>query len=221
MIFRIDLKIFLILILFYFTNQIEVYTLIMIFAILHELSHLIAGLILKMKVKRIALMPIGLSIEFKLSYDDYNKKLYKSNLLDLKKLIIAISGPLFNIFVIILALFLNINNNLKNLIIYSNLLIAIFNLLPIYPLDGGRILKEIIKIFYGHKVSTIFMVKFTKFILVLLSLLYSIIILKIKNIAILFLMFYLWWLYIIEERKAVTLKRVYGIIEKSIEKNLV
>ena len=53
MIFRIDLKIFLILILFYFTNQIEVYTLIMIFAILHELSHLIAGLILKMKVKRI------------------------------------------------------------------------------------------------------------------------------------------------------------------------
>ena len=56
----------------------------MIFAILHELSHLITGIILKMKVKRIALMPIGLSIEFKLSYDDYNKKLYKSNLLDLK-----------------------------------------------------------------------------------------------------------------------------------------
>ena len=39
--FRIDLKIFAFLILFYFTRQIEIYALIMLFAIIHELSHLV------------------------------------------------------------------------------------------------------------------------------------------------------------------------------------
>ena len=45
--FRIDLKIFLFIILFYFTNQLELYALIMIFDILHELGHFIAAKIFK------------------------------------------------------------------------------------------------------------------------------------------------------------------------------
>ena len=37
--FRIDLKIFIIIILFYLTKQIQIYALIMIFALIHELAH--------------------------------------------------------------------------------------------------------------------------------------------------------------------------------------
>ena len=44
--FRIDLKIFIFLVLFYFTKQIEIYALIMIFAIIHELGHLVAGILM-------------------------------------------------------------------------------------------------------------------------------------------------------------------------------
>ena len=44
--FRIDLKIFLFLIVFYFTKQIEIYIIMIIFAIIHELGHLICGLII-------------------------------------------------------------------------------------------------------------------------------------------------------------------------------
>ena len=45
---RIDLKIFIFLALFYFTNQIKIYLIIMFFSIIHELGHIIMGLILKM-----------------------------------------------------------------------------------------------------------------------------------------------------------------------------
>lgn len=40
--FKIDLKIILFIILFYFTKQIEMYAMIMLFAIVHELGHLLA-----------------------------------------------------------------------------------------------------------------------------------------------------------------------------------
>lgn len=46
----------------------------MLFAFLHEFGHLMAGIILKMKVKKISIMPTGFSIEFALTDNDYNKK---------------------------------------------------------------------------------------------------------------------------------------------------
>ncbi len=91
MLFRIDLKIFLFIVLFYFTNQIEIYAMIMFFAILHELGHLIAGLLLGMKPQKIEIVPYGLSISFKLMTNDYNKKIRNGNKFELKKILVAIS----------------------------------------------------------------------------------------------------------------------------------
>ena len=62
--FRIDLKIFIFLILFYFTKQIELYAMIMIFAIIHELGHLLAGLLMGMKPEKLEIMPFGVSISY-------------------------------------------------------------------------------------------------------------------------------------------------------------
>ena len=64
--FRIDLKIFIFIILFYFTKQIELYVMMLIFAIIHELGHLIVGILLKMKPEKIEIMPFGLTISFKI-----------------------------------------------------------------------------------------------------------------------------------------------------------
>ena len=47
--FRIDLKIFAFIILFVITRQIEIYSLIMGFAIIHELTHMLVGIILGFK----------------------------------------------------------------------------------------------------------------------------------------------------------------------------
>ena len=125
--FRIDLKIFLFLILFYFTKQIETYVIIIVFAIIHELGHLMAGLIMGMKPEKIELMPYGISISFKLKPKDYNKKILKANLLEIKKILVAIAGPFTNLLIIIFATHLKIELFSNLIIIYANLLLILFN----------------------------------------------------------------------------------------------
>ena len=79
-------------------------------------------------------------------------------------------------------------------IVYSNLIICLFNLLPIYPLDGGRILKQLLKI----KKGVIFSIKYThivkKITIIVLTIVSSIAIFYFKNIAILIIIIYLWYL---------------------------
>ena len=107
--FRIDLKIFIFLILFYFTKQIELYATIMFFCIIHELGHLISGILLGMKPEKLELMPFGLSVSFKLYPKDYNKKIGKSNLLEIKKILVAIAGPLTNLVIIFIIKNIDVN----------------------------------------------------------------------------------------------------------------
>ena len=76
----VDLKIFLFLILFYITGQLGEYAVILILAFVHELGHLLAGIILGMKPAKLELKPYGISISFKINPNDYNKKIAKGNL---------------------------------------------------------------------------------------------------------------------------------------------
>ena len=99
--FRIDLKIFLLVFLFCLTKQIKIYAMIMMFAIIHELGHLLMGILLGMKPEKLEIKLIGLSISFKIENNDYNKKIKKGNLLEVKKILVAMAGPVTN-FIIIL-----------------------------------------------------------------------------------------------------------------------
>jgi len=62
--FRVDLKIFAFILLFYFTKQIEIYAIIMLFAIIHELMHLVAGLLVSLKPEKIELIPLRVNYFF-------------------------------------------------------------------------------------------------------------------------------------------------------------
>ena len=73
--FRIDLKIFIFLIIFYFTRQIEIYSILMLFALIHELGHLLTGLLVGMQPEKLELMPFGVAISFKIKPEEYNKKI--------------------------------------------------------------------------------------------------------------------------------------------------
>ena len=215
---RIDLKIFIFAVLFYITKQIEIYAMLMLFAILHECGHLLAGVLLKFKPEKINIMPMGLSISFRIPVDDYNKKIEKSNILSIKKIIIAFSGPLINLIIAILFTFFDFNfTEIQRLnIVYSNIIICLFNLVPIYPLDGGRILKQLLKI----KKGTVEALRWTHIIqnvfIIFLTFVSSIAIYYFKNVSVLFIIVYLWVLVINENRKYSIKNKIYNCIKKSI-----
>ena len=208
---RLDLKIFVFAILFYLTKQIELYAILMIFALFHELGHIIFGLILGFKVEKINIMPMGLSISFKIPINNYNKKIQNSNLLSIKKIIIAMAGPIVNLILALIFIFndFNFNEYLRENIIYANFLVCIFNLLPIYPLDGGRIIKQVLKIKYGIVFSVKLMNIIENISIIVLTIIASIAIYYFENIAILFIIIYLWILVINENRRYNLNKRIY------------
>lgn len=215
--FRIDLKIFIFLIIFYFTKQIEIYAMIMLFALIHELGHLLAGILMGMKPEKIELMPFGVSISFKIKVEEYNKKIKKGNILEIKKILVALAGPLTNFIIIVIASNINIDLFKALIIIYTNFLIMIFNLLPIYPLDGGRILKGILHINFGIQKSEFYTNIISKITVTIITILSSVLILYIHNIAIALIDMYLWYLIIKED---IIYKKREKILENINKKTL-
>lgn len=95
-------------------------------ALLHELCHIMSAQIYGVSCKEIVITPAGF-------YGVINIE----NMSCFRKLIVLFSGPIFNI-----ALGLILNNNMS-------IALGIFNLLPIYPLDGGKILNCILGYAWG------------------------------------------------------------------------
>ena len=204
---KVNLQIFLFIIIFILTHQIEIYAWIMLFAFIHELGHMIAGLLLKLKPKSLNFMPFGISITF----EDYGYK----KLMEIKKILIAIAGPITNLVICIITALLHIEEKTKELIIYSNILIGLFNLIPLYPLDGGRILKGIVRIKTSEEKADKIVNMISNVIIIILTVISSIAILYFKNLAILFIIIYL-WLIIIKENKKYNIKRkMYSIVQKN------
>ena len=202
---EIDLRIILFVIILLFTAQIEFYGIFILFIFLHELVHILVGLALGLKLSGINVNILGFSAQL---YSYQNRKSYI-------KIITYLAGPVFNLICGIIFCFCNLETELALKLIYTNFVLCAFNLLPILPLDGGKILKEVLKKILGNKEASIVMHIVTKTFLIVISAVYSVVILKVKNIAILFLIIYLWYLYSIEARKLTTLKKVYEIIEKN------
>lgn len=213
--FRIDLKIFLFIVLFYLTKQIEMYATIMFFAIIHELGHLLAGILLGMKPEKLEIMPYGIAVSFKLTPKDYNRKIKCGNQLEIKKILVALAGPFTNFIVILIVLQMNMSLFWILLIIYSNLLLILFNLIPIYPLDGGRMVKAFLHIFLG-KVKAERYTNLISFVtLIVITFIASIAIYEIKNIAIFLIILVLWGIFIKEDRMYQKRSEIYNLLEKS------
>lgn len=112
--------------------------------LIHELGHITSALIFNWPIEKIILLPFGgLTI--------FNQKINSSLL---QEFIIAIAGPIFQI-----VFFLTIGKN-SQLFTYYHYAILFFNLIPIYPLDGFKILNiilnKIISFKYSYLISLTF-----------------------------------------------------------------
>ena len=207
---KVNLNIFLFLILFIITNQIGMYAIIMVFALIHELAHLTVGILLGFEVDVFRIMPFGFSIEFKAKIEDYNKKVLKSNKLTIKKILIAMAGPFTNLLIIIIGKIFKLQTD----IIYANLLILIFNLLPIYPLDGGRALKNLLKMFLENRKAYNYTNLISNISFIMITMLFSILILIYHNISFFLIIIFLLGIMLKENKKYYTYCKTYKTIDK-------
>lgn len=114
------------------TGQIFIFIICTATAVVHELGHSFVSANLGYRLNKITLMPFGAVVVGDiegLSFKDQTK--------------IALAGPIINIavsmfFVAIWWIYPNCYAY-TDVVVYSNLSMALVNLLPIYPLDGGRI----------------------------------------------------------------------------------
>ncbi|MBS4222571.1 M50 family metallopeptidase [Lederbergia citrea] len=103
-----------------------------IIVIIHELGHAAAAQYFNWKIKRIIILPFGGMCEV----DEHGNRPIK------EELAIIAAGPIQHIFIaaclFILGMTSFVSSDYLHLLNRFNLMVLIFNLLPIWPLDGGK-----------------------------------------------------------------------------------
>ena len=134
--------------------------------VLHELGHSLTARRYGVRVPRILLLPIGGMAEF----DHIPRK-------PSAEFLITIAGPAVNFVIAALLLpfvwryVLGIDEVTEfsmaetfTVLFEWNLIMGIFNLLPVYPMDGGRILRSILAIWLPYLRATWWAVTVTRFL---------------------------------------------------------
>jgi len=105
--------------------------------LIHELSHLLCAIFFGVEIKSIVILPFGMTLRLSSDLIRYPKK----------EIMIALSGPLSNVIMIAVAQFFykSYGENLNFLLfLIVNWSVLILNLIPVPPLDGGRVLRAVL-----------------------------------------------------------------------------
>lgn len=112
------------------------YTLLLLAAMIHEGGHAIAMAASGKLIDRITLLPAGFDISYHGGSQSYPADIA-----------IALCGPLVNLASAVL--FSRCDGPMYDYFVGVNLTLCFFNLLTIYPLDGGRVLELTLEYFFG------------------------------------------------------------------------
>lgn len=129
----------------------------MLLILIHELGHILMSLLFKWKIDKIIILPFG-------GITKYNEIINRPLI---EEFLVAISGILFQI------LFYKIIHDYIDYKYFTliNYFIIIFNLIPIYPLDGAKILNVLFSKITSFKNSILLTVIVSYISLIILSLL--------------------------------------------------
>ena len=157
---HIDYSFVVLMLLAFLLDVVKLYFLYVFFIILHEVAHMIVAKHFGYLPEKLKLTMFGASLE---GFDDFL-------LFDEIKIIVA--GPLFNLFVVI-GCYLSFwfypeTFEFLNDILLVNQSILIFNLLPIFPLDAGRILLCCLAVRRGRRGALILVKKFSLLVILVM-----------------------------------------------------
>ena len=155
----------------------------------HELGHIIFAYVFKVKIRKIGFKLYGICANFEME---------GINLV--KKIIIYLSGVLFNAIIIVVFSKTFIYFKYSDFIINCNKVLIVFNLLFVYPLDGFNIFNEIIaSCFKDEYNNRAFKISIMISLVILLAL--FIIAVYLKSFALIFIVFVLLYKNIIKIKR--------------------
>lgn len=114
----------------FLTGQFMSFFLLMLIIIIHECGHIAAALLFKWEIQSVTLLPFGGKLVIKGILDRPLKE----------ELLVVLCGPLQHVVIGAAAFFFLKDWSYYSLLMQLNLQLLCFNLLPLWPLDGGRIL---------------------------------------------------------------------------------
>ena len=149
------------------TGMYKDFLIIFLMIIIHECGHLLMALLFKWNIDKISIYPYGGCVKFN---EKINRPLKE-------ELLILISGPFFQIlfFIIITILYKNSILSFRNYLLFKtyHYTLLFFNLLPIYPLDGGKILNVLLEYIFPYKKSNKLIIILSYLVLVFLLISYK------------------------------------------------
>lgn len=190
---------YIVLLLAFITGQIKELLGLLIIILSHEFGHYFVSKVFKWNIDKIYLYPFGGLIK-------YNEKIDKPFK---EELLISISGIISQSIIYFIFLFLYkkyiINHYFFNIIRNYNYSILLFNLIPIIPLDGSKVLNIILNKIFNFRRSYI--------ILNIISIILLIIFIFKSNISLLIvILFLIYKIYLNLKNKSILFKRF--ILEK-------
>lgn len=106
--------------------------LLLVIVFIHELGHAIAASYFSWRIKKITLLPFGGVAEM----DEHGNRPLR------EEAIVVLAGPVQHFWLVAVAFLLHqfglLDDHLFSLFLEYNVMIFLFNLLPIWPLDGGK-----------------------------------------------------------------------------------
>lgn len=160
-IFKVNIFTYLFFLLLMLSGYLKDGIIIYLILFFHELGHLILMKYFKINIKSIIFYPYGGMIK--------SDMLINTN--SYKVLLISLGGVIIQILLFFISFLLYRFNiiplDLYKLFLKYNTYIILFNLLPMYPLDGIKILSSILEIFISFKLSLIISIFFNFIVLIL------------------------------------------------------